>query len=61
MYSAKEEVPANMEEKQNPITEHYREDMEQICLNYQRGHSDSLTSYVRAVFYRWLRDEYVTE
>lgn len=32
MYSAKEEVPANMEEKKNPITEGYKENMEQICL-----------------------------
>lgn len=41
MYSAKEEVPANMEEKKkNPITEGYKENTEQICLNYQRGQSD---------------------
>lgn len=33
MYSAKGEVQADVEEKKNPITEGYREDMEQICLS----------------------------
>lgn len=35
--------------------------MEGICLNYQRSQSDTLTSYVRAIFDRWLRVDYTTE
>lgn len=35
--------------------------MEWICFNYQRSQSDTSTSYVRAIFDRWLGIDYSTE